>query len=156
MRTSKLSRSLFRLAVVAVVVCGWSATSAYAACPQSLRDRSVEEVVIDHYAAIEAQDWQAVRCNYAPKAFIVWDSGVVRERSEIVAFWQAWAAFLQQFHLDQLSVQGKVALSLFHAEGVSNGTTYNIHDGADTFFIRNGRIRAQTMHGFLSFTAPPQ
>jgi hypothetical protein len=129
------------------------AGSAEAACPDSLRERTIDQVLADLYAARAAGDWEAVGCNYARTAFLIDDQGVLVGRAEIVASLMSWddlfggvqAVIIEDNYFEN------VARVLFTLDG---GWVV-VEDGVNTYVIRNGKIRRQTTHALIRFTGPP-
>ena len=123
-----------------------------ARCPRALRTRTPEDVALDHFAALAAQDWESIRCSYRRNAFVITDGGVLRGREEIVAGWQAFTQVLNAtaWTINRITVERDTAVVLYEADSAN----FSIPDGADTFVVRNGRIDRHTVHGFPQFSAP--
>lgn len=126
---------------------------------REIRNRSAEEVLEAHRAALAAGDWDRALCNYADDAVVVSDAGVTRGRDNIVADLQAigglFGGVIPQVNeevivsiLNDRAEMGRVLFSI-------NTPCIDINDGADTYIIKNGKIQAQTAHGFPTFKCGP-
>jgi hypothetical protein len=126
---------------------------AEAACPASLKERTIDQVVNDLYAARAAGDWEAVGCNYARGAFLIDDQGVLVGREEIVSALMSWDQLFAGVQPDFTDVNyfENIARLTFTIDG---GWVV-VRDGTTTYVIGNGKIRRQTFHGIIEFTGPP-
>jgi hypothetical protein len=128
-------------------------------CARSLNDRTAEQVMEDHRAALAAGDWDAARCDYAEDAVVVSDQGVTRGRDNIVADLQAIGGLFggvipqvnEEVIVSILNDRAELARILFSI----STECIDIPDGTDTYIVRNGKIQAQTAHGFPVFKCGP-
>jgi len=114
-------------------------------CDPRLRARSPTEVLVDHRAALAAQDWPAVRCNYAKRAVVISDQGVDEGREAILVSLQGLVAFfggVMPLVTEEVAVGSMVRVRFTIDLGF-----LLIPDGIDTYIIRHGRIVQQTSHG---------
>jgi hypothetical protein len=128
-------------------------------CPQGLQQRTPEQVLDDQRMWLAAGQFDLAGCNYASDAVVISDGGVTTGRAAIV---QQLTVLGQIFGGQVPMVNEEVVVSIL------NGNTYmarilfsidtpcvDIPDGTDTYIIRNGRIQAQTAHGFPVFQCGP-
>lgn len=128
-------------------------------CDPSLKHRSAAQVLDDHRAALAAGDWDAVACNYAEDAVVIQDGAVTTGRANIVndlefiagLFGGVWPAVNDEVIVSILNDRAEMGRVLWSIQT----QCVQINDGADTYIIKNGRIQAQTAHGFPTFTCPP-
>lgn len=128
-------------------------------CARSLNNRTAEQVLESHRAALNAGDFDAVSCNYAEDAVVIADGNVTHGRDNIVADLEMIAGLFggvfpivnQQTVVSILRDRAEMAQVLFSIET----QCVAIEDGADTYIIKDGKIQAQTSHGFPTFTCPP-
>ena len=121
-------------------------------CPKMSKHRTAAEVFADRMAALNAGNMDLAFCYYAEDAVVVMPGSVVQGREAIKA------AFIQFGSLfggvipapSTVTVEGDVVLVTFSL--VTPGAS--IPDGADTFVIRDGLIRAHTVHASVTFSAP--
>lgn len=126
---------------------------------RQIRNRSAEEVLISHRAALAAGDWNQVACNYSEDAVVISDGGVIEGRDNtVVALQQLGGLFggtipmvNEEVIVSILQDRAEMARVLFSI----STTCVDINDGADTYIIKNGRIVAQTAHGFPTFKCAP-
>jgi hypothetical protein len=144
------------LAIVMAVGMGlvW-AGAATAACSSELKERTPQQVLADHRAALAAQDWDAARCNFHPQAKMISDNGVSNGVDAIIAEFQALAEF---FGGEVPIVYSEIFLSILDSERYMVRTLSNIDttcvdvpDGTETYVIRKGQIQGLTTHGFFIF-----
>lgn len=141
------------LLIATVFLAATLAQAAHAACPPGMKDRTPGQVVLDLRAAIDAQDWDLVACNYGVNAFVIDDQGLMIGRAEIVA---ALQSLYELFGNVPVQVQEdnefkNIVRSLWSLDG---GWVI-VPDGATTYVVNNGRVRKQTTHGLIEFTGPP-
>jgi hypothetical protein len=147
------------LVVTALAVSAAPAGAKQPKCDHSLKDRSAEEVLDDHRAALAVGDWEAVGCNYAEDAKVISDGGVIEGRDAIVAALQGFAGFFggavpmvnEEVIVQILNHNTDMARVLFSI----STPCVDIPDGADTYIIKKGKIEAQTAHGFPVFKCGP-
>lgn len=122
-------------------------------CPIRYNFRTPQQVMADHIAALEAGDLQRAMCDYAQDAVVIMPGSVIRGRAAIT---EGFSQFYQLFGgrvptITSMTIEGEVAFDTFTLE-----TEFaSIPDGADTFVIRFGRIRYQTVHSTIVFHQPP-
>jgi hypothetical protein len=136
-----------------LAVLGLGAAVAEARCAPGLKKRTVDRVVADQRAALAAQDWAALACNYAPRAFMFTDQGVLVGPEEIVAWFKSLANIFQdapRVVRDDIYFRD-AAWELYRIDA---GWVV-IPDGVDTYRIRQGKIHFQASHGLIEFTGPP-
>lgn len=147
------------------VVAAFAATSADAHrprprdCDRSLRHRDAETVLADHRAALAAGDWVAARCNYADNAVVINDGGTTTGADNIIADLQFLASLFgglipvvtQEVVVSILNDRAEMARVLFSIET----QCIDIPDGVDTYVVKDGKIQAQTAHGFPVFKCGP-
>jgi hypothetical protein len=129
------------------------ASFADARCAPQLRKRTPSQVVADHEAAFAAGDWEAVACNYHPKAYVLDDQGVLVGPEDIVASLQGLHALLDgalPVVVERLPFRDVVRILYTLDAG-----WFAIPDGVHTYVIRRGKIRQRTSHGLIEFTGPP-
>ena len=151
------TRTTVRLMFLTVVAAGlvWAGT-ATAACSPELKERTPQQVLADHRAALAAEDWDAVRCNFHPDAKMISDNGVSEGVDSITVEFQALAAFFggffdqvyQEIILMNVSGDRHMARVLYTVDT----TCSDVPDGIDTYIIRKGQIVALTTHGFILFS----
>jgi len=146
------TRSITAIASLAAIL-GLTAGVAEAKCPPGLGKRHPLQVVADLRAALAAQDWEAVACNYLRTAFLIDDQGFHIGPEEIVASYVSYHDLFggAQPLITEEEAYERVVRTLYQLDG---GWVV-IEDGVDTYHIANGRIRFQTRHGLLTFTGPP-
>lgn len=126
---------------------------------RALRNRSAEEVLEAHRAALAAGDYAAARCNYAEDAVVVNDGGVTIGRDNIIADLQALGGLFggiipivnQEVIVSILNDRAEMGRVLFSI----TTPCIDIPDGVDTYIVKNGKIQAQTAHGFPVFKCAP-
>jgi ketosteroid isomerase-like protein len=113
---------------------------------------TTQAVVTHHLEGFLALDLEGVLADYAPDAVMIIQDGVLRGVDEIRPLFAAlFAEFAKpgaKFDLKQQVAEGEVAYIWWVAETPDN--TYEL--GTDTFFVREGRIEAQT----FAFKATPR
>lgn len=126
-------------------------------CASGLADRTAREVLADHRAALAAEDWEAVRCNYNENAVVITDQGLLQGAEAITGALQQLAAVFggSSPTVDDESVvplpeDGELVRLLFHVAT----ECLAIGDGVDTYLIREGRIVGQTAHGVPTPSCP--
>jgi len=121
-------------------------------CPKVSKKATTAEVFEARMAALGAGNLDLAFCYYAEDAVVVMPGSVVKGREAIkAAFVQFGSLFGGALPAPStLTIEGEVALVTFSM--VTPGVS--VPDGADTFVIRDGLIRAQTVHATLVFSAP--
>ncbi len=126
---------------------------------RQLRQRTAQQVLVSHRAALAAGDWDVVACNYAEEAVVISDGGVMQGRDATVAALQQLSGFFggtipmvnEEVIVSILKDRAEMARVLFSI----STPCVDINDGADTYIIKNGQIQAQTAHGFPIFKCAP-
>jgi ketosteroid isomerase-like protein len=128
-------------------------------CDPHLTTRTPEEVLDSHRAALAAEDWVAVRCNYADDAVVLNDGGITEGADDIVHDLQFISALIGGAIPVVVSQQ---VVSILNSDTFLARVLYSIStpcldvpDGADSYIIKNGKIVAQTAHGFPVFKCFP-
>jgi ketosteroid isomerase-like protein len=121
-------------------------------CPKVDKHRTAAEVFAARTAAMAAGNLDLAFCLYAEDAVVVMPGSVVRGREAIkAAFIQFGAMFGGLIPPPStVTAEGDVVLVTFSL--VTSGAS--IPDGADTFVIRDGLIRAHTVHASITFSSP--
>jgi hypothetical protein len=125
-------------------------------CPSNLHQRSPEQVLDDHRAALAAGDFDAAICNYATDAIVIGDGGIdtghEQIRSSLEFFNRVFEGtqpqVIQQIVVDVLTNQTSMVRLLFTIDH----PCISVPDGIDTYIIRRGLIHGQTSHAFPVFT----
>lgn len=146
-------------------------------CAEDTYERTPDQVLEDHRAALAAGNLDAVRCNYAVDAVVISDGGIDVGQDEIRS---SLAFFLQIFGgtqpqvVQQITVQVPDQGQQFPPAPVLapvldppppthmvrllftfDTPCLSIPDGLDTYIIRSGQIHAQTSHAVPVFRCPP-
>lgn len=128
-------------------------------CPNDLHQRTPEQVLEDHRAALAAGDLDAVACNYASDAVVISDGGIDVGHDEIRASLEFFLVFFggvqpvvtQQITTEMPRNKDHMVRLLF----TFDAPCVSIPDGVDTYIIRDGQIQAQTSHAVPVFSCPP-
>lgn len=123
-------------------------------CADALLERNPDQVLDDLRAALAAEDWDAVACNYHPSAHLIDDQGVLIGPQEIVQSLMSlneFAGGVQPVVVDESAFREGLVRVLFTLDA----GWWHIQDGTQTFVVRRGRIVQQTTHGLIVFTGPP-
>lgn len=121
-------------------------------CPKVSKKTKAADVFAARMAALYAGNLDLAFCYYAKDAVVVMPGSVVKGREAIktafVEFGSLFGGLIPE--PSSVTVQGDVVLVTFSIEtpGVS------VPDGADTYVIRDGLIRAQTVHASVVFSNP--
>jgi len=124
-----------------------------AGCSAALLLREPHEVLADLRAALAAQDWDAVACQYHPSAFVIDDQGVLVGTNDIIASAKSLADLangIEPMIQDEAVFEDTVRV-LFSLDA----GWWRIEDGTSTYVVRRGRIVQQTTHGLIEFVGPP-
>lgn len=121
-------------------------------CSPTLKQRTPEQVIADHYAALGAGDLERAMCDYAVDARVIMPGSVGRGIDQIRA---GFLGMAQMFGgamptINSITIDGEVVLLTYSIYT----PTVSIPDGSDTFVIRNGLIYYQIVHSPLVFGAP--
>jgi ketosteroid isomerase-like protein len=113
---------------------------------------TTQAVVNHHLEGFLALDLQGVMADYAPDAVMIVPTGMLHGADEIRPLFQnLFAEFAKPgatFDLKQQLIEGDIAYIWWVAETPDN--MYEL--GTDTFFVRHGKIEAQT----FAFKATPR
>lgn len=122
-------------------------------CPEGRHDRTAQQVVDDFHAQLAMGNvHKAVRCNYASNAKVITAGGVFTGHAAIEAGLSGFGALF-----------GATFPTVLVYEATSNVVFIvytlitpfaSIPDGSDTFVVRDGLIRTQTVHATIVFGAP--
>lgn len=149
MRFAKIQESkqsgLLRLVVAGCLTLPFAAW-AYddsAQCPPNREDRTADQVLSDHVAAILAADAVRVACDYSEEAVVILPGQIAQGPDQI-----------QNLYASLFSLMGgNISLGLTSKTSAAaytlllytvNSSHVSVSDGVDTFVIRHGRIVAQT------------
>lgn len=114
------------------------------------RTRSTSDVIQNHLARFGARDLEGILADYAPGAILFTPEGPLRNPAAIRGLFQAMLAEFEKsgasFRLKHLSVEGDHGFIVWAAETADR--VYEL--GTDTFFVRGGRIQAQSFAGKIS------
>ena len=106
--------------------------------------RETEEVLAHHLRAFAAGDIDMIMTDYADDAVVITPQGiVVRGAAQIMKMHEMTTASIppgSQFQVTQKTVTESMACIVWNAESAK----VKIPFGTDTFFIKEGRIVAQT------------
>ena len=113
--------------------------------------RSTEVVLSHHLECFGKGDLEGILSDYAADSFICTQSGVLRGREAMAAFFSAvfaeWGKPGMSFSMQQQTVEGDIAYIVWSGE-----TADNVYDFAtDTFVVRGGEILVQT---YAAMTTP--
>jgi hypothetical protein len=148
-----------KLVLLVCLVLSTSALAHRPRCHPSLRQRTPEQVLASHFENLATGNYEAERCNYAADAVVISDGGVTTGVDDIVATLQGFGALFggqvpqvnEEIIVSILDNRTHMARTLFSI----STPCIDIPDGTDTYIIRNGRIQAQTAHGFPVFKCGP-
>jgi hypothetical protein len=116
-------------------------------------ERSATAVFESHLALTDAgRGADDIRTNFSPDCVVLTSRGTFRGRDGLNRLAEALDAELPgaRYHYETKVVEGDVAFLEWSAEC----DKASVHDGADSFVIRDGLIIAQTIHYSLSVRAP--
>lgn len=126
-----------------------------ALCDPATYDRTPQQVLADHRAALAVGDLDAIDCNYSADATLIGDGGIDVGPDQIRS---TYDFFLQSYGGTQPVVVQEIVVQILDAETSMVRLLYTIDtpcvavpDGIDTYVIRNGQIHGQTSHGFPVF-----
>lgn len=123
-------------------------------CPQGRHSRTPQQVMSDHIAALASGNLDLVMCDYDDDAEVVMPGTVLtgeeQIRTALAGFMSAFGGALPTF--TSMTYGEKVVLVTWQVFLPQ----FSVPDGADTFTIKNGLIRVQTVHAtFAPPTSPP-
>lgn len=118
-------------------------------CDAFTFDRTPEEVLADHFAALAVGDLDSVYCDYHPDARLIGDGGIDQGQDAIRATWEF---FLQVYGGTQPNLIQQIVVPLDHETHLVrllftiDTPCVIVPDGVDTYVIRKGQIHGQTTH----------
>jgi hypothetical protein len=121
-------------------------------CPAGLRHRAPTEVIEEHVALLQAGNLEGALCDFAADAVVILPgqiaSGIDEIRSGLSGFAQLFGDAVPE--IDSLTSVDSVVLLTFHVIGPS----LSIPNGSDTYIVKKGLIRYQTVHDVIVPTLP--
>jgi hypothetical protein len=121
-------------------------------CPSGLGRRTAQEAIVEHLALLRAGDLEGALCDYADDAVVILPgqvaSGIDEIRTGLSAFAQLFGDAVPE--IDSLTTVDSVVLLTFHV----SGPDLSIPNGSDTYVVKRGLIRYQTVHDVIVPTAP--
>jgi ketosteroid isomerase-like protein len=113
-------------------------------CPAHLHDRTALQVWEAHLAAIQSGNPALIACDYADDATVIMTGQVISGKANVLTGLESFAGQLGGVipTVDAVTNSGQVVLVNYHL----NTTHLIIPDGADTYVIRDGLIRYQTVN----------
>jgi len=116
-------------------------------CPSGLGHRTAQEAIVEHLALLRAGDLEAALCDYAEDAVVILPgqvaSGIDEIRIGLSGFAQLFGDAVPE--VDSLTTVDAVVLLTFHV----SGPDLSIPNGSDTYVVKRGLIRYQTVHDVL-------
>lgn len=109
------------------------------------RARGAREVVESHLALRQAGDLERdLATNYSPDVVLLSAEGVNHGHDGVRRLADVLRTYVDagRYRYDRVLADGEVAMLTWHAADES----VRIHDGADSFVVRDGLVRAQTIH----------
>jgi hypothetical protein len=120
-------------------------------CPSGLGRRTAQEAIVEHVALLRAGELEAALCDYAEDAVVILPgqvaSGIDEIRIGLSGFAQLFGAAVPE--VDSLTTVDAVVLLTFHV----SGPDLSIPNGSDTYVVKRGLIRYQTVHDVIVPTA---
>lgn len=115
--------------------------------------QSTSDVVRQHMRNFYEKDLEGVVSDYAPNAVLFLSGGPLKGLAAIRSFFKAFLAEFSKpgatFSMQEQYADGDYAYILWNAESADN-----IYEAAtDTFFVRNGKIVAQSFAAKISAKA---
>jgi hypothetical protein len=141
------------IASLASIVCTGSAPTeetdaeARSGCSSSLRNRTPTEAIEEHLALLQGGELERALCDYASDAVVVLPgqiaSGIDAIRAGLSGFAQLFGDAVPQ--VDSLTSVDAIVLLTFHVVG----SELSIPNGSDTYVVKQGLIRYQTVHDVI-------
>ena len=135
-----------------VVMCAVTAFAGNNVCRENTRDRTPEQVLNAHFAAILSGDVERIACDYDDDYVIVTPGSVIRGDAGIRAFYNQIYSLMGgpgTLGVISLTFAATPADSDRRAAALLEWTLDSPHlavgDGTDTFIIKNGRIQQHTV-----------
>ena len=129
------------------------AASAHGPCGAGRHRRSAQEVVDDFHAALATGNvHKAVACNYAQNAKVVTAGGIFTGHAAIEAGLAGFGALFGGAFPTVLVDEATRDVVFIVYTLITPFAS--IPDGSDTFVVRDGLIRTQTVHATIVFGAP--
>ena len=112
--------------------------------------KSTKAIVDHHLEAFGQLDLNGLLTDYAPGAVFLTPNGAIRGAAAIRPIFEAMIAEFGKpgaiFNMKQKVVEGDYAYILWNGE-----TAENVYElGTDTFFVRDGKIAAQSFTGKIT------
>jgi hypothetical protein len=121
-------------------------------CPAGLRHRTATEAIEEHVALLRAGNLEAALRDFADAAVVILPgqvaSGIDEIRSGLSGFAQLFGGAVPE--IDSLTSVDSVVLLTFHVIG----SDLSIPNGSDTYIVKKGLIRYQTVHDVIVPTLP--
>lgn len=128
-------------------------------CPKDFKNRSPEQVLADHRAALAAGDIFLAVCDFDDEIVVISDGGVVVGKADNAA---ALTFLARLFGGSVPQVNDEVIVKILNNKDYMARVLFSLNvpigsiaDGVDTYIIRRGLIVAQTSHGNIIFNGPP-
>ncbi|MFI7643339.1 nuclear transport factor 2 family protein [Nonomuraea sp. NPDC049400] len=112
---------------------------------QALHQRSAYDVIADHLWLRQQKALEEdLRRNYHPQVVLLSAEGVSYGHDGVRALTHVLRSYVPEadYRYHQIVVEGPYAM----VEWTARGSQTEIHNGADSYVISNGRIIAQTIH----------
>ncbi len=118
-------------------------------CPHDREDRTALEVWNDHLAAIQSGNIALIACDYAEDATVVMPGTVISGKANVLAAFEAFAQLLggQLPSITSVTASGQVVL----VDYTLDSPHVVVPLGVDTFVVKEGLIRYQTVHATIEF-----
>lgn len=121
-------------------------------CPAGLQQRTATEAIEEHVALLRAGNLEGALCDFADDAVVILPGQVASGIDEIRA---GLSGFAQLFgdavpEIDSLTSVDSVVLLTFRVIGAE----LSIPNGSDTYIVKKGLIRYQTVHDLIVPTLP--
>jgi hypothetical protein len=121
-------------------------------CPRGLQHRTATEAIEEHLALLRARDLEGALCDYADDAVVILPdqvaSGISEIRTGLSGFAQLFGDAVPE--IDSLTSVDSVVLLTFHV----TDDDLSIPNGSDTYIVKKGLIRYQTVHDVIVPTSP--
>jgi len=107
-----------------------------------LSKRTPEEIFAHHVEALGAEDPDATALDYADRAYLITQDGVMHGKDAIRGF---FAAVFQALPQAQWSVKTTYVENILFLEWTADSRLGSVSDGVDTFIFADGLIQTQTV-----------
>lgn len=122
-------------------------------CPAGYAQRTPLQVVTDMRAATDAQDWNAVACNYAANSFVIDDQGVLAGLPDIITSKQGLSTLFDGISPSVLQIDSYDNMVRV-IDSLDAGWVV-IPDRSNAYVVDCGLIVQEMVHGWIEFTGPP-